>query len=193
LTADPDKLPWGKQNFGVPARDFEAAIAELKSSAEFASVRFDAIEYYCDRLLFRCLPEEIDAAVSTDEIQTLDPNVTKVVLILLLRDFIRRYQDRLVPKDFPQNWVGQWVEKFTARLLELTGAPVQPYVEWILSIPEGEQEDPRPLIVGLAKQIGLEPGTLWQLHTGMCEVAEEDLLSGQEEPKSKPPWWKFWS
>ena len=50
-----------------------------------------------------------------------------------------------------------------------------------------------PATIGFQHGYLLAPATLWQLDTGMCEVAEEDLLAGPVEAKSNRPWWKFWS
>jgi hypothetical protein len=187
VAKDPERLKWGQRNVGIPGLQIREAIERLQRTDEFSSVRYDAIAYYCDRLLFRCLPEELDSALRTEDLKALSPDVTKVVFILLIRDFLRRFHDRLVPADFLQNWRELWVEKFTVKLLALTDAPVTPYVQWLTRFGEDEEEDPALLIAGLARQLGIDAAILWQLHTAMCEVAEEDLLGGSADSKGEHP------
>ena len=188
LTDDDEKTRWGKQNVGTPALQIQEAMDTLKGMEEFSGVQFEAIEFYRDQFLFNHVLEALDSALSVDELKALNPDVTKVVFILLIRDFIRRNQARLIPTDFPQKWPGQWVELFTAKMLELTDAPVQIYVDWIASIPNGEKEEPVPLIFRLAKQIGLSPTVLIRLHDGMCEAIEKRMFSGSNSKPKKRPW-----
>ncbi|MBI3927700.1 MAG: hypothetical protein HY319_19325 [Armatimonadetes bacterium] len=170
-------------NVGQPAHAILSAVARIRSDDRFAGVRWDAIDYYCDRLLMGVIPQELDAALTTEALEALSPDVVKAALIMLIRDFARRYHDRLVPPEFAQNWAGHWVEQLTVGLLEATGAPVEPYVRW-MAIVRDEPEDPRRLVVGLARQLGLEPNRLWELHAGLGEAIERDVLSPRN---SSPP------
>lgn len=176
MVSNPIKRKWGKRNVGEPTLQVHKAIERLKSSNEFPGLRFDVIEYYCNQFLFRCLPEEIEHTLSPQALKSLHPDTVKASYILLIRDLIRRFKQHLVPSNYKRKWNRQWVEHFTARLLELTGASPKPYADWITRHEDGEEEDPRLLIVAIAKQLGLEAAILWQYHETMCSVAEEDML-----------------
>lgn len=61
-----------------------------------------------------------------------------------------------------------------AQLLE---APVEPYVDWMRRQRADVEEDTRVLIVALARQLHVEPQTLYDYHLAMCKVVAEDMLA----------------
>jgi hypothetical protein len=174
MSSDPEKLRWAQTNVGVPGLEIREAMAELSKNEDFANAKHDVIEDYSKRMLFRALPSLMDETLSVEQLRDLDPRVTKVVFILLIRDFVRRFQDRVVTEPSGQTW--SWVEKFTVELLRITSAPTGPYVGWIKRQEPNTEEDPKFLFIGLARQLGLNPAALLMLHETICEDVEEERL-----------------
>lgn len=172
-----EKMKWGKQNVGIPSLLIEKAIETASKDSEFKEIRFDAIKYYCDRLLFRALPEEMYNTLSVEQLKVLSPDVVKVVYLLLIRDMMQRFRYKIITKDHKQSWDTQSIELLTVKLFELTDAPLQPYIEWIQRQEEGVEENSKVLILGLSKRIGLEANVLWNYHDAMCEIVNEDILT----------------
>ncbi len=179
MPRDLEKIRLGQQNYGAPAAQVKSAMGELLRTADFAGLRPDALMCYFDKLIGSGLPRVMHKDLSLQDLQALSPDEVKGAVILLIRDFLRRYRDRLHADGIVANGIydWEWVEMFTVRLLEASDTPVEPYVQWTTQHSAAGEEDSHALVTGLARQLRMDSKTLWDFHLAMCGVVEEDVLN----------------
>jgi len=178
MSADPEKREWGQTNVGIPGLQIREAMDALSKDADFACLNHEVIEDFSNRMLFRALPSLMDDMMSVEELRDLDPRVTKSAFVLLIRDFVRRFQDRVIKAPADETW--SWVEKFTVELMRVSETPAEPYIGWIKRQDANTEEESAFLIMGLAKQLGLRPAALLMLHETLCEDVENERLGGSK-------------
>lgn len=161
------------QQYGPAALSLRDSLKTLQSRAQFSGVNFEAIRQYCDNLLFRCLPEAMQAQLTPAEVEALELETIQCVLVLLLRDMLQQYPELFAPEQ-DEEWTGKWVEQFTVQLLEDMRCTPGAYVAWVSQVNPGAEEDSARLITGLSRQLGISPQSLWELHQGMIWVVLED-------------------
>ncbi len=144
---------------------------------QYQRIRFDAVEFYCERLLYRELISLMDESLELDQLAALDPEAVKIVFIMLLRDMMQTHRSEIVIEPEAQNWDTQRIEQFIVGLICETQAPMQPYLDWLDQIKQGEKEPSNMLIAGLAKQIGVDRKMLFAYQAAACDITHEDVLS----------------
>jgi hypothetical protein len=105
----------------------------------------------------------------------IDPAVVKVAFIMLLRDMMQSHRKTIVLDASEQNWDTQRIEQFIVGLFYETQAPMQPYTDWLAMVASKGQEDSAMFCLALAKQLRLDPPSLYQYQMAACEVAGEQL------------------
>lgn len=170
------------------------AISRLASMEQYQQIRFDAVEFYCQRLLCRELISLMDESLDESQLAALNPDAVKIAFLLLLRDMMQTHRRQIVRETQTQNWDTQRIEQFIVGLIYETQAPIQPYQDWLGRIKPGEKEPSEMLIAGLGTQIGVEPEMLLAYHSVACDLVREEVLSsGQPVVLDHPKkWWQFW-
>ncbi|WP_040763652.1 hypothetical protein [Novipirellula maiorica] len=172
LTPSFEKRIYGRANVGRPGLRIREVILELSTSKRFEGLNFSAIDRYVDTSVARGIPEELDKTLSLEQVRNLNPDLVKVVFIMLIRDLLRRNQVHFETSGDGDSW--KLVESFTVELFKLSDAPLEPYVGWLTRIESGIDDDPIVLISGLAAQLGIEPESLYALHEAGCQVTEDE-------------------
>jgi hypothetical protein len=175
----------GAEKVGTPVNEIRGAIARLASMEQYQQIRYDLVDFYCDRFLCRELISLIDESWSVEQLAAANADVIKVAFIMLLRDMMQAHRRDIVLDAGKQKWDTQWIEQFIVGLLYESQAPMQPYQDWLSTVEPPRQEDSAMLLTGLAKQLCLDPGTLFEYQMAAREVVGEQL--------PKRPWWRFWS
>lgn len=166
----------GAEKVGKPAGDVMDAIARLSTMEEYRRLRYDAIQFYGERFLCRELMALIDESWDMERLSAVNPDVVKVAFIMLLRDMMQTHRDKIVIDPDDQKWDTQWIEHFVAALFFEAKAPMQPYQSWLSVVQSQGKEDSAMLSLGLAKQLSLDPSTLYQAQTAACQVTLEETL-----------------
>jgi hypothetical protein len=174
---DNQRAQLGAARVGTPANELQQAIARLASMEEYQQIRFDAVEFYCQRLLFRELISLIDESLTLEQLAELDPDTVKVVFLMLLRDMMQSHRQKIVKTPQGQKWDTQWIEQFILGLFYELQAPVQPYQDWLSFVADEDTEDSAPLMAGLAGQLGVNPKMLYIYQLSACDVVLEEVLS----------------
>ena len=115
----------GAQGFGDPAIEILHAIGRLKTIDHYDVIRFDAVDFYCQRLLFGRLITQIDNTISTDDLQGLKPEEVKSSFIMLLRDMMQQHRTLIVSKHEPELFETARIEQFTAGLIHEARAEME--------------------------------------------------------------------
>jgi len=153
------------------------AIGRLQSMEEYQRIRFDAVEFYCDRFLCSELMSLIDESLSIEQLAELNPNVVKVAFIMLLRDMMQSHRHKIVTEPEEQSWDTQRIEQFIVALFFESQAPMQPYQDWLEVVKSEEEEPSAMLLAGLAKQLGVNRNMLFVYQMSTIDVIAEDVLS----------------
>ena len=53
---------------------------------------------------------------------------------------------------------------------------MQPYLDWLAVVKDVDKEPSPKLLVGLAKQLGVNPKELLVFHMSACDITLEDVL-----------------
>lgn len=166
----------GAEKVGMPISEIVAAIGRLAEMEQYQQIRYEAVEYYCDCFLCRELISLIDESWDLEQLEAANPDVVKVACIMLLRDMMQAHRHKIVIDPERQSWDTQWIEQFTAGLFFEVQVPMQPYQDWLSVVESQEEEESAMLLLGLAKQLAVDPQTLYQYQMAAREVTLEDVL-----------------
>jgi hypothetical protein len=172
-----DRRRLGGEKVGTPVGEIMDAIGRLAAMEQYQRIRYEAVEFYCDRFLCRELISLIDESWDLAQLTAANPDVIKVAFIMLLRDMMQAHRAKIVIDPDSQNWDTQWIEQFITGLFYETQSPIQPYQDWLSAVESQDEEESAILLLGLAKQLSLDPPTLYQYQMAARDVTLEETLA----------------
>ena len=178
------------KNIGIPAKELLEAIERLFSMQEYKKIRFDAVYFYCQKLIFgdNGLISSIYSFSTPTQLEELNTVDVKLAFIMLLRDMMQNHRNEIVIDAKEQRWDLQRIEQFTVGLLYEMRVPIEPYLLWfeiahpnkeeLLDMTSNQEEEPLDMLIALlAKQLSLEPDILYVWHKIVSNTTLKDVLS----------------